>query len=170
MKQRLIQIVLISILVAVAISLRNRDQLYETPEATISAFFEAAAKGDERLSLRLTGGELKRELNQLRKQRGKAGFREELRRSVAGVKGRAMMRAGNAASGFVAVDVEHVFVDRNEQQRFLLSQTNNGWLIESIGQADVNRPLIPYGTPVMGPMTSGEAEAAPESAGQMTTD
>lgn len=163
MKKRIIQAVLLLALVGVAFALRTRDRRYGTPEATISAFFAAAAEGDDRLYLRLTGGELKRELTQLRKQQGVTAFREELRRSVSGVKGRAMTRGGSAPNGFVTMDVEHVFVDRNEQQRFLLSQTAGGWLLESIGQADVNRPLIPYGTSVMSPVPSGKAKSADQS-------
>ncbi|MBT3375964.1 MAG: hypothetical protein HN742_15325 [Lentisphaerae bacterium] len=159
MKQRIIQVSLVVALVAAVVVLRERDQLYDTPEATISAFFEAAGKGEDKLYLRLTTGELKRELLQLRKQQGMATFREEMRRSTTGVKGRAMTRGRNAPNGLIAVDVEHVFVDRNEEQRFLLSETGSGWLIQSIGQADVSRPLIPYGTPVMPPADPEEAKA-----------
>ena len=149
MKQRPLQIAVVAALVVLAVVLRNRECRPETPEATVSAFFEAAASGDDGLYLSLVAGDLRRSLRDVRTQRGADAFRGELARSVSGVKGRAMTRADNAPAGYVAIDVEHVFVERNEQQRLLLAPRGNGWVIEAIGDAETVKPLVPYGTPVV---------------------
>jgi len=149
MKQRIVQIAVVLALVTLGVALRNRDRRFDTPEAAVSAFFEAAASGDDQLYLRLVSGDLKRALREVRKQRGAEAFRLELMRSVSSIKGRAMTRANDAPDGCVAIDVEHVFVDRNEQQRLVLAVEGAGWVIQTIGDAETVKPLIPYGTPVV---------------------
>ncbi len=133
-----------------AVLLRQRDRLYETPEDTVSAFYQAAANGDDQLYLRLVGDELRSSLSEVRKQRGRTAFQEDLRRSARGIKGRAMSRLPVAPADQVGIDVELVFADRNQRQRLLLAPRDGGWVIESMGPAETIKPLIPYGTPVMG--------------------
>lgn len=148
MRTRALQIVVVLALIAAAFLLRGRDWLPTTPEDAVSAFFDAAGRGDDAAYLRLVGGELKISLEHTRAQLGAEGFRKELQRSAAGIKGLAVTRSGNAPPGRVSLDVDIVFVDRNERQRVLLVQEGSGWQITSIKPAATVKPPIPYGTPV----------------------
>lgn len=148
MKKRAFQIGVAAVLVALAFVLRGRQDLPETPEATVSAFFDAAGRGDEDAYLRLVTGELRKSLTQTRAQMGSEAFRKDLVRSAANIKGLAVTRSENAPAGSVAIDVELVFADRNERQRMILQQDGGGWVITSIEPAVGVNPPIPYGTPV----------------------
>jgi hypothetical protein len=135
-------------LVAAAFMFRGRSRLPETPDATVSAFFEAAKAGDDDAYLRLTTGQLRTSLENTRTQLGAAAFRESLRRTAAGIKGTATSAGSDAPPGQVTVDVEIVFADRNERQRMFLAPQGAGWLIDAITTADMLKPSVPYGTPV----------------------
>lgn len=121
-----------------------------TPEAAVDEFFDAAARGDDQAYLRLTSGRLRESLSSARSELGVEAFRDNLRRSAAGIKGLAKARGNDASSadGTMVLDVELVFADRNERQRMLLIPKGNGWVITSIEPARVVQPSIPYGTPV----------------------
>lgn len=155
MKKWGLQILVVILLVALAIFLRNRERLPETPEETVSELFTAASEGNDRAYLRLLTGELRKSLEHDRSQAGDEAFRQGLRRSAAGIKGLAVTRAGDAPGDMVALDVEIVFADRNERQRMLLEPKRGGWAIVSIEQANMLKPPIPYGTPVFEDLEDG---------------
>lgn len=144
----MLRILVVAVLVLLAFALRSRARLPETPEKAVSDLFSAASDGDDRAYLRLTTGQLRESLASTRSQAGAEAFRAELRRSAAGIKGMALTRADDAPSNFVAIDVELVFADRNERQRILCEPKQGGWAIAAIGQAQMVKPPIPYGTPV----------------------
>ena len=155
MKKRAVQIVCVAGVVVLAVLLRGRKggagrELAPTPEAAVNAMFDAAEKGDDEAYLALTGGELERQLRGTRSQEGAEAFREDLRRSAAGIKGLGVSRADGAPVGTVALDVEIVFRDRNERQRYMAAPADGGWVITAISAAATTRPSIPYGTPVFG--------------------
>ena len=141
-------VIVLAALAAGALLLRNRDQRPDTPEATLSAFFDAAGRGDDASYLRLAGGALARSLEETRREQGPAAFREQLRRSNAGLKGLAVSRAADAPSDGVALSLELVFADRVERQRALLVPQGAGWAITSLTTATHQKPAVPYGTPV----------------------
>ena len=58
------------------------------------------------------------------------------------------MPNSDAPDGAVALDVDIVFADRNENQRILLAPKGNGRVIVSIDAALMSKPPVPYGTPV----------------------
>jgi hypothetical protein len=133
---------------------------------TISELFDAASAGDDDAYLQLVTGELRKTLLDTRKQLGRDKFRQSLRRSVSGVKGVSSKLAEQAPTGFVAVDVEIVFADRNEKQRMLLVEKRSGWVIASIEKARAVKPPIPYGTPVFEEPLEAELEGSGRSASE----
>jgi len=135
-------------LVAAAFLFRGRQRLPETPEAAVTALFDAAGKGDDRAYLELVGGELSKSLENTRKELGAAAFRESLRRSNTGMKGLAVTRAADSPPGMVAMSVELVFADRIDRQRMILTETTAGWTITAIEAVRLVKPPVPYGTPV----------------------
>jgi hypothetical protein len=147
--KRVVQWAVIAAIVAAAFWLRGRDRLPETPEATVNALFDAAARGDDRAYLRLVVGPLRSTLESSRAQLGPAAFRESIRRSAAGIKGLAVTRGDNAPPDQVALDLDLVFADRNERQRMLLVDTGKGFGITAIEEAATVKPPIAYGTPVV---------------------
>lgn len=158
MKRRAFRIGVALALVALAFTLRGREGLPETPEAAVSAFFDAAGRGDEDTYLRLVTGELRTSLTQTQAQMGSEAFRKDLVRSAANIKGLAVTRTESAPAGSVAIDVELVFADRNERQRMILRQDGGGWVITSIEPAVAVNPPIPYGTPVFQEQEAQQAE------------
>ena len=137
-------------LVVVAIVLRGRVTRPATPEATINALFEAAARGDDGTYMGLISGALRKSLEETRSQVGAEKFRRNLRDSVAGLKGLAVSAGRDAPPGQVALDVELVFADRNERQRILLASEGTGWVIVALSAGSGQKPRVPYGTPVYG--------------------
>jgi len=150
-------------LIALAVALRGREpaeptpvaklpSLFrrgpETPEAAVTAFFDAASRGDARAYLALTTGGVRARLDGSRSELGAGGFKAEIRRSAKGVKGLAVSRSADQPPEGVALDVELVFIDRNERQRFTLLASGGGWLIADVTPAQATKPAIPYGTPV----------------------
>jgi hypothetical protein len=126
--------------------------------ATINDLFNAASEGDDDAYLRLVTGELRKTFSDTRKQLGREAFRESLKRSVSGIKGLATKPAEQSPPGFVAVDVEIIFADRNEKQRILLVEQRSGWAIASMERARMIKPPIKYGTPVFEEPLEAEAE------------
>ncbi len=148
MRNWTVRIVVVAALVVAAFVLRGRARPGETPEAAVSAFFDAAELGDDDTYLRLTSGRLRKSLEGTRSQLGVDAFRESLRQWAAKIKGLAFTRNDTAPPGLIALDVEIVFADRNERQKMLLSPEGSGWTIHSIEAAQMVEPAIPYGTPV----------------------
>jgi len=162
-KKWLPHVLLVATLVGLALALRSRDRLPETPEQTVTEFFTAAGDGDDRAYLRLVTGELRKSLEHTRSESGAEAFRQGLRRSAGGIKGLAVTRAEGAPAPLAAVDVEIVFADRNERQRMLLEPTRSGWAIASIEQAEMVKPPIAYGTPVFEMPEPEESQDRPGS-------
>lgn len=151
-------------LVVLAIVLRGRDRgagppapsagtpvgdaASETPETIVSAFFDAAGRGNIDEYLGLVTGDLRTSLEGTRSQLGDDGFRRNIQRTAAGVKGLATYRSAEQPVDGIALDVELVFADRNEKQRFTLRKAGRRWRIAAIGPATAAKPAIPYGTPV----------------------
>ncbi|MHB8900033.1 MAG: hypothetical protein ACYC6Y_14895 [Thermoguttaceae bacterium] len=148
MKKWILQIALVAALVGAAVLLRGRDQLPATPEDAIAAFFDAAREGNVRAYLQLATGELRRSLEQLRKEQGSETFRANLRRTNDGIMGQAVRELPGAPTGTKAYEVELIFVDRNEVQTFRLEPKGSGWAIAAIEGARVYQPEVRYGTPV----------------------
>lgn len=145
------QIAVVAVLVAIALALPDREAPpSETPEAAVSAFFDTAGRGDIDAYLAMTGDALRRSLENTREKLGDKAFRGDLERSAAGIKGIAVTRRSDAPEGCVALDVELVFVDRNERQKVLLEKRGSGWVVKSLGAVRSFKPPIPYGTPVFG--------------------
>ena len=148
MKKWSLQIGLIAGLVAAALVMRGGDQLPATPEETIALFFDAARDGNPRAYLRLTTGDLRKSLDQLRTQQGARTFQANLKRTNDGIMGQAVRKLPDAPTGTATYEVELIFKDRNEVQTFRLEQSGSGWAIASIEVARVYQPEIAYGTPV----------------------
>jgi hypothetical protein len=162
-KQRIVLAAVVILLVAVGLALRSRDRAAATPEAAINAWFDAAARGDDRACLALVSGTLRASLEETRSQLGAEAFRKGLQVSMTGIKGFAVTAAGGATANVAAFDVDLVFSDRNERQRMLLTPQGGGWVIASISKADARKPAIPYGTPVFEKGTSPLLSAPPPS-------
>lgn len=161
MKKRFLQLGLIAALVAAAFLMRGGDKLPQTPEDTIAKFFDAARDGNTRDYLRLTAGDLRRSLDQLRKQQGTEAFRANLQRTNEGIMGQAVRELPGAPTGTAAYEVELIFADRNEVQTFRLEQMGSGWAIASIEVARVYQPEIAYGTPVFAEPEKATEEQKP---------
>jgi hypothetical protein len=148
-------VVLAAALLGLALLLRGRDERLEkpaaTPAAAVSALIDAARDGDAQTYLQLTEGELRRSLEQTRKEMGAEGFREHLRRYARGIKGLAVPSGGERQQDTAALDVEIIFADRNERQRMVFTRRGGGWVISSMDTATMLKPPIPYGTPVFEP-------------------
>jgi hypothetical protein len=160
-----LRIVVMACLVAAAFWLRGRGPAPQAPQAldaasppakpdwseasrAVNAFFQAAADGDDKAYLNLLDGRLRRSLDQTRSDLGVEEFCENLRRSSAGVKGVAVTPGPAASAGEVVLNVEIVFADRNENQQMRLVRQGKGWVITSIDQSQMIKPVVPYGTPV----------------------
>ena len=105
MKKRLLQLGLITVLVAAAFLMRGGDKLPQTPEDTIAEFFDAARDGNSRDYLRLAAGDLRKSLDQLRKQQGAETFQANLQRTNEGVMGQAVRELPGAPTGTAAYDL-----------------------------------------------------------------
>jgi hypothetical protein len=147
-KKPLLAAALLAALVGAAILLRGGGRLPGTPEQTVSEFFDAADRGDGAAYLRLTTGRLRQTLQRTRDELGGEAFAEDLKRNAADIKGLAVSPSDRAPLAGVALEVDIVFADRNEQQRMVLVEERGGWAIEQIETASTVKPSIPYGTPV----------------------
>jgi hypothetical protein len=136
---------LVAALIAVAITLRGKGRLPATPEEAVNALFQAAQRGDVPGYLATMTAGLRANFASSQAQLGAETFVKGLRESVAGMKGIAVSPAGETSSDRAELNVELVFSDRNERQRFVLVEQDGGWLIDHIGKAERVKPPIPYG-------------------------
>jgi hypothetical protein len=155
------------VLVAVAIALRGKGRLPDTPEGAVKSFFAAAESGDAPAYLSLLSGPLKTSFEETRMQLGTAAFRDSMRSSVTGLKGFAVSRSDAASDDRAVLEVELVFTDRSERQRFGLIRESRGWSIASIDRAEIDKPDKPYGATVYdyAPTTDTEPEPPVSTAG-----
>jgi len=148
MKRIAVPMALVLALSAVALLLRGNGRLPPTPEESVGRFFQAAQRGDAPAYLALLSGTLRSSAESTQSQLGSAAFAASLRESVAGLKGYAVSPIGETTLDRAELDVELVFSDRNERQRFRLLRQSGGWQVASIDKADMVKPPIPYGTTV----------------------
>lgn len=141
-------VVLAIALAAAAIAMRGKGRLPDTPEAAVRAFFAAAENGDAAAYLSLLSGPIKGSFEETQSALGGAAFRGHLRDTVAGLKGFAVSRAADSAYDRVTLDVEMVFADRSERQRFTVVRESRGWSIAEIDRAEAEKPPAPYGSAV----------------------
>jgi hypothetical protein len=135
-------------LVAVALLLRGKGRLASTPEESVRMFLQSAQRGNTRDYLANLTGTLRASSESTQSQMGDEAFAASLRKSVAGMKGCAISSVGAPSADRTELDVEIVFSDRNERQRFILLQQNGAWLIQRIDNTDTVKPPVPYGAPV----------------------
>lgn len=171
-----LKIVVLACLVATAFWLRERGPAPPAPQPpdaaapptkpdwseasrTVNALFQAAGDGDDEAYLALLDGQLRRSLEQTRTDIGVDEFRKNLRRTSAGVKGVAVTPGVADSPGELVLNVEIVFADRNENQKMRLVRKGNGWLIASIDQSEMIKPVVPYGTPVFEEPPQPKAES-----------
>ena len=147
-KRLAVPVLLAIALAAAAIAMRGKGRLPDTPEGAVRAFFAAAQDGDAAAYLSLLSGPMKGSFEETQSQLGGAAFSGKLRDTVAGLKGFAVSRATDTADDRATLDVELVFADRSQRQRFALVRESRGWLIAAIDRAEVEKPAAPYGSPV----------------------
>ena len=148
MKQIAVPTMLVLALAAVALLLRGKGRLPPTPEDAVNVLFQAAQRGDAPAYLATLTGTLRSSFESTQSQIGAEAFAASLRESVAGMKGLAVSPAGEPSPDRAELDVELVFSDRNQRQRFVLLRQGGGWLVARIDKADTVKPPIPYGAPV----------------------
>jgi hypothetical protein len=165
-KRLFVPVVLAMALAAVALAMRGKGRLPDTPESAVRAFFAAAQEGDSAAYLSVISGPLKNSIGETQSQLGGKAFRESLRNSVAGLKGFAVSRSSDVADDRVALEVELVFADRSERQRFGLVRESRGWSIATLDRAEVEKPAAAYGAPVYGfaPAGDNNPESTPTDA------
>ncbi len=144
----LIGAAVVVLIVAVAWLLRSGGPLPQTPGAAVDAFFDAAERGDDREYLRVTAGELRKELDNRREQLGVAAFREHLKDSQAKILGLTKFEPDSVIADSVALEVELVFKDHKQRQTMHLRPEGTGWVITLIETAQRIESPIAYGTPV----------------------
>ncbi len=142
------QIALVAVLVVLAIVLQRRNRLPDSPERAVTSFFDAAEAGDDAAYLRLTDGELKTRLEATRREQGATAFRQALQQTAVGLKALNMIRTPESSEERVVLDVDLVYEDRSERQRFTLERRSGGWIITGLEAAEFYQPEVPYGTPV----------------------
>jgi hypothetical protein len=135
-------------LVVVALVLRGKGRLPATPDEAVDALFQAAQRGDAPAYLATLTGALRSSFESTQSQIGGEAFAASLRDSVAGIKGFAKSSIGEPSPDRAEIDVELVFANRNERQRFILVRQSGGWLVAGIDKAESVKPPIPYDAPV----------------------
>ena len=146
-KRIIVPAVLAVALAIVAIVLRGKGRLPETPEDAVNSFFRAAQRGDAPAFLAILTGTLRSSCESTQSQLGAAAFAASLRQSVVGIKGFAVSSRGQFVADQAELDVEVVFSDRNQHQRFVLLRQGGGWLVARIDKAEMVRPPAAYGVP-----------------------
>jgi hypothetical protein len=141
------------LLIAAALLLRGKGRLPATPEEAVNRLFQAAQRGDAAAYLATLRGPIRASFAAAQSQLGAEAFARSLQESVAGLKGIAITSAGETAADEVQRDVEFdvelVFADRNERQRFVVVRQSGGWLIDRIDKAESVKPPTRYGAEVM---------------------
>ena len=120
---------LVLALAAVAFLLRGKGRLPPTPDDAVNLLFQAAQRGDAPAYLATLTGPLRASFESTQSQTGSEAFAATLRESVAGMKGFAISPAGESSPDQAELDVELVFADRNERQRFVVLRQGGGWLV-----------------------------------------
>ena len=137
---------LVVALAAVALLLRGKGRLPQTPDDAVNRLFQAAQRGDAPAYLATLAPTLRAALESTQSQSGAEAFAASLRDSVAGMKGLAVSTVDEPSPDQAELEIELVFADRNQRQRFVLLRQSGGWLITRIDKADTVKPPIPYGT------------------------
>ena len=159
-----VPIVLAMALAAAAVAMRGKGRLPDTPEGTVRAFFAAAQDGDAAAYYSLLSGPLRSSFEETQSQADGEAIRDRLRDTVAGLKGIAVSHAADGSDDRATLDVELVFVDRSERQRFVVVRESRGWVIAAIDRAEAEKPAAPYGSPVYDFAPANDANPRPTPA------
>ena len=127
----------------VAPALRGKGRLPSTPDDAVNSLFQAAQRGDAPAYLGILTGTLRSSFESTQSQIGAEAFATSLRESVAGIKGFAISPVGEFSPDRAELDVEFVFSDRNERQRFVLLRQSGGWLVASNRQGRYRQAANP---------------------------
>ena len=98
--------------------LRGKGQLPQTPDDAVNRLFQAAQCGDVPAYLATLAPTLRSSFKFDTIALAAEAFAAGLRESVAGMKGLAVSRVGEPSPDRAELDVELVFPDRNQRQRF----------------------------------------------------
>jgi hypothetical protein len=118
----------------------------DKPEEIVYAMFDAAKTGQIRKYLNCFAPELRKELDQRRRDQGNGAFKRYLVERSQPVKGIALSEKQlGKESG--TVQVEWVYQDRNEVQTVSLRKIGRDWKIAALTEGQRQEQLVPYGTP-----------------------
>ena len=128
-------------------------RLSPSPRDCVQSMFEAASQGNlERYLSCFAAGERERLSREFAGQSAAAAS-ESLRRSVADLKGWALLDPPTESpTDFCSLTVEWVYATRVDRQRLELQRDVDGWRIVRADRVQPAQPSIPYGTPVYGPI------------------
>ena len=123
-----------------------------SPRDCVQTMFEAASQGNlERYLACFAAGERERLSREFAGQSAAAAS-EGLRRSVADLKGWALLDPpAETSTDFCSLTVEWVYATRVDRQRLELERDADGWRIVRAERVQPVQPSTPYGTPVYGP-------------------
>ena len=120
----------------------------EEPRDAVYRLLDAAREGDVEAYLACHSGEMRRRLEQSRDEMSQAEFRQYLQARNRLIKGVAVNEPNKTSADRATLEVEYVYEDRNETQRFYLERSAGDWRIARADPARRTPTLVPYGTPV----------------------
>jgi len=139
------------------------------PEEIVYAMFDAAKTGQIRKYLNCFAPELRKELDQRRRDQGNSAFRRYLVERSQPVKGIALSEKQlGPDSG--TVQVEWVYQDRNEAQTVSLTKLGREWKIAALTEGQREEQPVPYGTPAYPLATDKDKGKKPQDQPYTYTD
>ncbi len=124
-----------------------------SPEECVQRMFESLSQGDVQRYLSCFAEPERERLAREVAGQSASSASDALRRSVADVKGWALLDPPAAnQSASCSLTVEWVYATRVDRQRLELRRDSDGWRIARVEQVRPGQPPIPYGTPVSGPI------------------
>ncbi len=130
--------------VSATASSRQDDQ----PRNAIYRMLDAAREGDVAAYIDCHTGEMSQKLAQSRDEMTAQGFADYLEKRNREIKGIAILEPQLASEDQARIDVEYVYADRKEGQRFYLVRMDGVWKIRGVEVAERVETPVPYGTPV----------------------
>ncbi len=162
MKSRLAPIILTGVLIALAFLLfrgkeggrlagrssgsGNERNERPTPEDTVFEMVQAAQKGDTATYLDCFWGPLRTRLEQTRTEMGRQAFAEYLAEGAGAIKGVATIGEPEPVGADMRVQAEMVYEDKNEMQKFDLTERRGKWRISGMENPSRIKTIIPYGS------------------------
>jgi len=120
----------------------------DNPTDTINRMMDAARDGDVDGYLACFSGQMEKTLRQSVAEMSNSGFADYLKTNNKQIKGFAMYAPTEVSESAVDVQVEYVYADRNEAQRFRLERLSGHWTITKVDGIERVETIVPYGTPV----------------------